>query len=94
MLALLVKLWPRDGATNSRPGPPTSASNQDSYPQTWANLMKTIPQLRLLSQVTLGCVKLTVKANEGKNVILKFLSRLIIIPRLCIREKKVGHRLS
>lgn len=47
---------PREGA-HSGPSPPTSINNQDCYPQTCTHtsLVWEIPQLRLLSQMTLVC---------------------------------------
>ena len=48
-------VWPQWLAWNS----PTSINNQDSNPQ--ASLISEIPQLRLPSQMTLGCVILTIK---------------------------------
>lgn len=42
---------------------PTSMNNQDSPAQ--ANMIGSIPQLRLSSQGTLGCAKVTVNEESG-----------------------------
>lgn len=58
VLSLLSDYLPRAGA--SQQGALTSVNNQDSSPQTRPQAHLT---LRLSSQLTLGCVNLTSKAN-------------------------------
>lgn len=54
-----------DEATHSGWDPSTSGKTQDSPSLTGpqANLIKVIPQQRLSSQLILGCIKATLKAN-------------------------------
>lgn len=55
----------REGATHNGLGTPTSINNQDNLPKICyqASLTKAIPQLKFLSQKTLSCVELILKAN-------------------------------
>lgn len=62
--------WPKtlclgNGATHSELGPPVSMNNHDGAPELCPqiNQVSAIPHLRLLSQMSLGTVILTVKAN-------------------------------
>jgi hypothetical protein len=64
-------LWPKtsclvNGTAHSELGPPVSVNNYDGPPETCPqiNQVLVIPHLRLLSQMSLGTVMLTVKANR------------------------------
>lgn len=60
----------RDGTTHSGVGPPTSIISEENAPKDMplyqSIMIKTIHHLEL-SQITLGCVRLTAEANHGKN---------------------------
>lgn len=57
---------PRNGAYHSGLGPPPSVINKDNSPKTCSQVKQGISPLTLPSQVSLGCIKLTVKATRSQ----------------------------